>query len=63
MARVCDICGKRPITGWNPQSVGMNRKRAGRRWIPNLQAMTIQRGGRTVQVRACSRCRRTATKL
>ena len=41
MARVCDICGKRPITGWNPQSVGMNRKRALRRWLPNLQPMTL----------------------
>jgi large subunit ribosomal protein L28 len=62
MARVCEICGKRPITGWNPQSVGMNRKRAGRRWVPNLQSLTVVRDGRSVTVRACSRCRRTATK-
>jgi ribosomal protein L28 len=62
MARVCEICGKRPITGWNPQSVGMNRKRALRRWVPNLQAMTVIRNGRPVSVRACSRCRRTAVK-
>jgi ribosomal protein L28 len=62
MARVCDICGKRPITGWNAQSVGMNRKRAGRRWLPNLQNLVIARGGQTVNVRACSRCRRTAVK-
>lgn len=62
MARVCDICGKRPITGWNPQSVGMNRKRAGRRWAPNLQNLTIVRDGRTLNLRACTRCRRTATK-
>jgi ribosomal protein L28 len=41
MARACDICGKRPITGWNPQSVGMNRKRALRRWLPNLQRTTL----------------------
>jgi large subunit ribosomal protein L28 len=63
MARVCDICGKRPITGWNPQSVGMNRKRALRRWLPNLQAMTVVRDGRTEKVKACSRCRRTAQKI
>jgi len=62
MARVCDICGKRPITGWNPQSVGMNRKRAGRRWVPNLQNLTVVRDGQSVSVRACARCRRTATK-
>ena len=46
MARVCEICGKRPMTGWNPQSVGMNRKRALRRWLPNLQSIVIQRDGR-----------------
>ena len=62
MARACDICGKRPITGWNPQSVGMNRKRALRRWLPNLQAMTLVRDGKTTKVNACSRCRRTAQK-
>jgi large subunit ribosomal protein L28 len=62
MARVCEICGKRPITGWNPQSVGMNKKRAARRWIPNLQTLTVTKNGQTSKVRACSRCRRTATK-
>jgi large subunit ribosomal protein L28 len=63
MARQCEICGKKPITGWNPQSVGMNRKRALRRWLPNLQPMMIVRDGRTLRIRACSRCRRTATKV
>lgn len=63
MARQCEICGKKPITGWNPQSVGMNRKRALRRWIPNLQSTLMQRNGKTVRVVACSRCRRTAEKV
>lgn len=63
MARVCDICGKRPITGWNPQSVGMNRKRALRRWLPNLQPMNLVRDGKVTKVSACSRCRRTAQKI
>jgi large subunit ribosomal protein L28 len=62
MARQCEICGKKPITGWNPQSVGMNRKRALRRWIPNLQTATVQRDGKAVRVMACTRCRRTAEK-
>lgn len=63
MARTCDICGKKPITGWNPQSVGMNRKRAVRRWLPNLQPTTVNRGGTMVKVQACSRCIRTAQKV
>jgi ribosomal protein L28 len=63
LARVCEICGKRPMSGWNPQSVGMNRKRAARRWLPNLQATMVARDGRMVRVNACSRCRRTAEKI
>ena len=63
MARACEICGKGPITGWNPQSVGMNRKRALRRWLPNLQSLTVIRNGKPVKVRACTDCRRTAQKL
>jgi large subunit ribosomal protein L28 len=63
MARQCEICGKKPITGWNPQSVGMNRKRALRRWLPNLQPTMVDRGGRMVRVQACSRCRRTLEKV
>jgi large subunit ribosomal protein L28 len=63
MARACEICGKRPITGWNPQSVGMNRKRALRRWLPNLQPMVVQRNGSPVRIKACSRCIRTAEKV
>jgi ribosomal protein L28 len=63
MARECAICGKKPITGWNPQSVGMNRKRALRRWLPNLQPTVIERDGRQVRVMACSRCRRTLQKV
>ena len=63
MARQCDICGKKPITGWNAQSVGMNRKRALRRWLPNLQPLVVQRAGRALRVQACSRCRRTLQKI
>jgi ribosomal protein L28 len=63
MARACDICGKKPITGFNPQSVGMNRKRALRRWLPNLQAVSVRRNGNLVRVRACSECRRTLEKV
>ena len=62
MARVCDVCGKPPITGRNPHAVGMNRKRALRRWLPNLQPVTIQVKGKTVTGNICTTCRRTAEK-
>ena len=32
MARACAMCGKTSMTGYNPQSVGMNRVRAKRRY-------------------------------
>jgi ribosomal protein L28 len=49
--------------GFNPQSSGMNRVRAHRRLLPNLQVTTmIGKNGGTEKVLACTRCRRTLTK-
>jgi ribosomal protein L28 len=63
MALSCDLCGKTSISGFNPQSSGMNRVRAHRRYKPNLQPLTIPgRGTATLRVRACTRCRRTLRK-
>jgi ribosomal protein L28 len=62
MARSCAICGKVAIGGFNPQSSGMNRVRAHRRYKPNLHPLTLQEGGKTVKVVACTRCRRTLRK-
>jgi len=62
MARACAICGKSSIGGFNPQSSGMNRVRAHRRYQPNLQRTTLAKNGGTEKVLACTRCRRTLTK-
>ncbi|CAN5775521.1 hypothetical protein BH24CHL8_BH24CHL8_02760 [soil metagenome] len=62
MARSCAICGKISMGGFNPQSSGMNRVRAHRRYKPNLHPMQVAKGERTVTVVACTRCRRTARK-
>ena len=59
MARICAICGKASMGGFNPQSVGMNRVRAHRRYQPNLQSLLIERTGTARKVMACTRCRRT----
>ena len=45
MARSCAICGKVSMGGFNPQSSGMNRVRAHRRYQPNLQPFTIVKNG------------------
>lgn len=62
MARACAICGKTSMGGFNPQSSGMNRVRAHRRYHPNLQKLPIERNGRTITALVCTRCRRTLAK-
>jgi len=62
MARSCAICGKVSMGGFNPQSSGMNRVRAHRRYQPNLQPFAKVENGVATKVMACTRCRRTATK-
>ena len=62
MARSCAICGKVSMGGFNPQSSGMNRVRAHRRYQPNLQPFVINRNGNPAKALVCTRCRRTSTK-
>jgi large subunit ribosomal protein L28 len=62
MARSCAICGKVSMGGFNPQSSGMNRVRAHRRYQPNLQPLLIVQNGSSRKAMVCTRCRRTATK-
>jgi ribosomal protein L28 len=62
MARSCAVCGKVSIDGFNPQSSGMNRVRAHRRYHPNLQRTTIQLDGKQVKTLVCTRCQRTLSR-
>ena len=62
MARSCAICGKGSMGGFNPQSSGMNRVRAHRRYQPNLQPLVVTADGATKKQLVCTRCRRTLNK-
>jgi ribosomal protein L28 len=62
MARACAVCGKESMGGFNPQSSGMNRVRAHRRYQPNLQPLALARKGGSQKQLVCTRCRRTLTK-
>ena len=53
MARVCDICGKGPITGHN---VSHANNKTLRRWYPNLQRVRAQVDGVTRRLRVCTQC-------
>src|SRR6476619_6448720 len=62
MARACAICGKVSMGGFNPQSSGMNRVRAHRRYQPNLQPLVVTVAGKPEKRLVCTRCRRTLNK-
>jgi large subunit ribosomal protein L28 len=62
MARSCAVCGKVSIDGFNPQSSGMNRVRAHRRYHPNLQKATVVVDGKPVKTLICTRCQRTLSR-
>ena len=62
MARSCAVCGKVSMDGFNPQSSGMHRVRAHRRYQPNLQKSTIMVAGKPVKTLVCTRCQRTLTR-
>lgn len=53
MARVCEICGKKPIYG-NNVSHAHNRTR--RRWLPNLQKVRAKVGKSVRTIRVCTNC-------
>jgi large subunit ribosomal protein L28 len=53
MARVCEICGKGPVTG-NNVSHANNKTR--RRWYPNLQRVRAIVNGQTRRLRVCTAC-------
>lgn len=53
MAKVCEICGKRPMVGNN---VSHARNRTKRRWIPNLQKVKCLHNGQVKRIRVCTKC-------
>ncbi len=53
MARVCDVCGKGPVTG-NNVSHAHNKTR--RRWLPNLQSVRAMVNGSVKRIKACTNC-------
>lgn len=53
MAKICFVCGKKPITGHN---VSHANNRTPRRWLPNLQEVRISVKGKPKKVKVCSSC-------
>ena len=53
MAKVCELCGRKPVYG-NNISHAHNLTR--RRWEPNLQTVRAKVNGRTVRLTVCTNC-------
>jgi large subunit ribosomal protein L28 len=56
MSRVCDICGKRSLTG-NHRSHSMNASK--RKFYPNLQTVKAEMDGGVKKVKVCTSCLRS----
>ena len=56
MSKVCDVCGKKPITGHN---ISHSHTMTNRRWEPNLQKIKVDDQGETRSMRVCTRCIRS----
>jgi large subunit ribosomal protein L28 len=56
MSRKCAVCDKGPMVG-NTVSHAHNLNK--RRWLPNLQKITVELGGKIRTVYVCTSCIRT----
>jgi large subunit ribosomal protein L28 len=56
MARVCDICGKKPLVGNNVSHANNKTKKVSR---PNLQEVHAVVKGQRRKVKVCTRCIRS----
>ena len=57
MARVCEICGKKPLSGSNVSHAHNVTKR---RFYPNLQSVrAVQKSGQVKRMKVCTRCIRS----
>jgi large subunit ribosomal protein L28 len=53
MAKVCEICGKKPSVG---NSVSHAQNRTKRRWNPNLQTVRTKINGTNRKITVCTSC-------
>ncbi len=53
MAKVCQICEKKKLSGHN---VSFSQKKSKRFWSPNLVKTKINIGGKMTAVKICAKC-------
>ncbi len=60
MARICEICGKKPLVGY---SVSHSHRKTKRRQLPNLQKKKILISGQYKKIRICTKCLKNLEKI
>ncbi|MCL5035209.1 MAG: 50S ribosomal protein L28 [Bacteroidetes bacterium] len=53
MAKVCEVCGKKPIYGHN---ISHAHNITNRRWDPNLQSVRAVVDGKVKRMKVCASC-------
>ncbi|HNR63588.1 MAG TPA: 50S ribosomal protein L28 [Thermotogota bacterium] len=53
MAWVCEVCGKKPSTGYK---VSHSHRKTKRRWKPNLQTVTVGSETGNKRIKVCTKC-------
>ena len=53
MSKVCEICGKKPVVGFN---ISHAHNKTKTRWYPNLQKVRTLTGGHVKKMRVCTNC-------
>ncbi|MBW3670718.1 MAG: 50S ribosomal protein L28 [Acidobacteria bacterium] len=56
MARMCEVCGKKPVFGKN---ISHAHNVTSRRWLPNLQKVRAIVNGGVKRIKVCTRCIRS----
>jgi large subunit ribosomal protein L28 len=57
MSRICEVCGKRPLRGYNVSHAHNRTKKIS---YPNLQKIRVQDStGRVQRIKVCTRCIRS----
>jgi len=59
MAKVCQICQKRPSVGFQ---ISHSHRKTKRRFLPNIQKKKMIIDGQTKRVKICARCLKAQTK-
>ena len=53
MSRVCEVCGKKPVSG---NAISHSQRHTHRLRLPNIQKVRAFVSGKSVQLNVCTRC-------